>query len=538
MQAKHTEVSADASEAATHPVAIGETASQPKQSMKFFLIPESQEAFLIRPLVAEGSAEPKYRSGRSARPMRRDVEEHVLPTVEWDESLIGQRIRVLVGEHEWAEGVIADFSSSGGSARAHTLRLADGQTMLQTLPDHRVALNVETARDSTDVPNGFAIEPVPPPPGAPANDAAPKAAGAVANSEAVAVKLEAAAEAAPAQPAAEGKPDEESKPEMETKPSADADMTEAALAAAVEAADDAAAEEHGDAANAAAAATGAAAAAPSGEEVAAALASGDATTNTLLYFSALSPTGFRHVRCVEQLLCASGIGSSHAFEAAIYVNGREKNLETCATAREAADKYRVFVADGLARAAAEAAGGAPAAAPKSRGGGGGGGGSGGEARGSAGGRKREVIEYDESCALLLPPPRICHATVRAAAVRAAAAPLLRPPPWHVESPPPPLHACAPTHPRARLTLLRPLQLRQWSAAVCARSSRRVASGQTARSRRTSRPSRDTVAASSSRRSPTARSASSCAFGLPVAAVAGGTNASVDARAVLVDAAAF
>jgi hypothetical protein len=81
--------------------------------------------------------------------MRRDVPHGALPNVEWDASLIGQRARVLVGEHEWAEAIITASVRESHSKRTCTLVLEDGCVSQRVLPDHRVVLHIEAALDSS-----------------------------------------------------------------------------------------------------------------------------------------------------------------------------------------------------------------------------------------------------------------------------------------------------------------------------------------------------------------------------------------------------
>jgi hypothetical protein len=58
------------------------------------------------------------------------------------------------------------------------------------------------------------------------------------------------------------------------------------------------------------------------------------------YRSSLSSTGYRYVRALEGAAEPGG-----AFEAAFYVDGKEHSLGPCSSASEAAEAYRVFVAE-------------------------------------------------------------------------------------------------------------------------------------------------------------------------------------------------
>ena len=79
--------------------------------------------------------------GRSIRRLRRDVD-GLLPAVEWEDNIIGQRATVLLGDHVWEEALVI-----GVAGKSHTLRLADGRDLLISLPDHRVILHAELAHD-------------------------------------------------------------------------------------------------------------------------------------------------------------------------------------------------------------------------------------------------------------------------------------------------------------------------------------------------------------------------------------------------------
>jgi hypothetical protein len=93
---------------------------------------------------------PKPLGSRTApKPMRRDVPHGALPNVEWDASLIGQRARVLVGEHEWAEAIITASVRESHSKHTCTMVLEDGCVSQRVLPDHRVVLHIEAALDSS-----------------------------------------------------------------------------------------------------------------------------------------------------------------------------------------------------------------------------------------------------------------------------------------------------------------------------------------------------------------------------------------------------
>ena len=104
------------------------------------------------------------------------------------------------------------------------------------------------------------------------------------------------------------------------------------------------------------------------------------------YRSSLSSTGYRYVRALEGAAEPGG-----AYEAAIYVDGKEHSLGPCSSASEAAEAYRVFVAEHLgvgARSGGAEGTSAPALKGGHRaaiGGGGGGGGGGGTSSKKGGG---------------------------------------------------------------------------------------------------------------------------------------------------------
>ena len=115
-------------------------------SLRLFLAHGAGEAYVVNTgSPTDQSQQIGQKRGRSAQPMRHDTQDDALPIVEWDASLVGQRARVLIDEHEWAEAIIAAHGASG-----HTLVLTDGRSVQCTLPDHRVALQIEAARDASD----------------------------------------------------------------------------------------------------------------------------------------------------------------------------------------------------------------------------------------------------------------------------------------------------------------------------------------------------------------------------------------------------
>ena len=108
--------------------------------IKLFLDSSEGDAYLIKPPPT--ALETSGGRGRSIRRLRRDVDEGLLPAVEWDDNIIGQRATVLLGDHVWEEALVI-----GVAGKSHTLRLADGRDLLISLPDHRVILHAELAHD-------------------------------------------------------------------------------------------------------------------------------------------------------------------------------------------------------------------------------------------------------------------------------------------------------------------------------------------------------------------------------------------------------
>ena len=273
-------------------------------TLRCWLDDEMEEAFLLRelpPATAGGR-------GRAAKPMRLDVgeEDTVLPLVDWDDAIVGQRAMMLTAEHEWSEAVISGTWRVAGGRLTHTLRLADGGgDVQQVLPDHRIILHVEVQKDNAEAPAATAET------AATAATAASATAG-----EATATTASAAGATAAALDGVEGR-------------------AESATAMDVD----------GDSANPAAQDADA----PATNEPGAAAAA------LPLYHSSLSLTGFRHVRAAPAL-DRSGAANRAAgtFECAFHVDGKEKIMGPFGSAREAADEYARFVHDGFARVAAAA----------------------------------------------------------------------------------------------------------------------------------------------------------------------------------------
>ena len=112
-----------------------------------------REAFVIQPAPAVDAAGDRAaaksgpgggRSARSARPVRRDLADGLLPSVEWDHGLIRQRCRVLLGAHDWTAAIVTAYDAP---AKAYKVRLADGRKVSIGLPDHRIMLETEYACD-------------------------------------------------------------------------------------------------------------------------------------------------------------------------------------------------------------------------------------------------------------------------------------------------------------------------------------------------------------------------------------------------------
>ena len=279
--------------------------------LRLFYVDQTREAYLVHPFES---------SGKSTRPLRRDLADDVLPLVDWDASIVGQRARVLVGEHEWTEAVIASYKY-----RTYTLALADGSSMQQSLPDHRVILHVEATQDGTDAPPDL---------GANAAELGGDAAG-----EAVATcpaghQLEPVA--------------------------ATGGVTCDGCGSAIGASDlcKTFACQTCDY-DLCAACTGAS----TGGGARRTRVSSRNVDAALPYFSSLSPTGFRHV--VRR--AASTPGTSDTYEADFYLNGREKSLEACASAAAAAESYREFVASTVTGGGSAGGGGGGGGASSSSG---------------------------------------------------------------------------------------------------------------------------------------------------------------------------
>ena len=337
---------------ADEPDAGADSLPEPKQTLKLFLIPDAGEAYVVSPAICDSDKPKQNRGGRSMRTMRRDVEDDALPIVEWDSSIIGQRTRVLVDEHEWAEAIITAYSGASG----HTIVLEDGTSMQQPLPDHRVALLIESAHDATDGANVAAAEDV---------DAAAEAA-----SEAAVVPLGEHADMACDRSGVcpivgnryhlKGDDYDLCQAEYDKL-----DDDERALYECIP---------------------------PPRNSARGRLRGHKAKADTTKpYYSSLSPTGYRHVRASVQV-GSPGPGSEAAYEAVIYVRGKEKNLEVCATAAEAAERYRIFAAEQLAAGGADGGGVSGSAVSKGSGASKKGGG---DAKGGSG-KSKVMIEYDET----------------------------------------------------------------------------------------------------------------------------------------------
>ena len=124
----------DPTDAEAKPDGGEEQPPQKLDKLKLFLIPETGEAYMMAPPLPLEVAT-QSRSGRSMRPIRRDIDD--APLVEWNASIVGQRARVLVGEHKWAEAVITAYASNGFEKHNFT-------TSVQAKISNRVYCNVCT----------------------------------------------------------------------------------------------------------------------------------------------------------------------------------------------------------------------------------------------------------------------------------------------------------------------------------------------------------------------------------------------------------
>ena len=244
-----------------------------RQTLKLFLVRDAKKAVKIS----------TFDGGQGGDQMRLDIERDTLPAIEWSAALIGQRARVLVGEHKWVEAIVTEFAAS-----MHTLLLADGKTTQHALPDHRVALQLETAHEAVEGEGGAAAEGK-----CPAGHTLGQQVGAEkgVHCDGCGIAL--------------GR--------MGTTffcRKCDYDLCAACSGSS-------GGSGGGDAKTA-----------PAGRP----------------YLSTLSSTGFRHVRPTTSV---PGAGAS--FEAAFYVAGKAKILEACPTAEEAAERYRAFAAEQLSR---------------------------------------------------------------------------------------------------------------------------------------------------------------------------------------------
>ena len=351
----------DPTDAEAKPDGGEEQPPQKLDKLKLFLIPETGEAYMMAPPLPLEVAT-QSRSGRSMRPIRRDIDD--APLVEWNASIVGQRARVLVGEHKWAEAVITAYASNGagGSARVHTLALETGQTIQQALPDHKVVLLTEAALDVTD--------------------GASLGVGKTAADEADGAAMTTAKEPVPsgACPAGHG---------LERCTAEDGIHCDGCGTAIGGSKTFVCRTCDYDLCAACAATTGGGGTADKTAAVAAAAVRGP-------YYSSLSPTGYRHV-------CPIVEDGTASYTALLYVDGSNKTLEVRPSAAEAAECYRAFVADQLARPAVVggrgAAGrgeGVPSATK--RGGGDKGGGDGGTRGGAAASSKAKAaaaaVVYD------------------------------------------------------------------------------------------------------------------------------------------------
>ena len=411
--------------------------------LRVWVCHKQHEAFVVQPPPTDLAPVARYGAGRSTRPLRRDIVDGLLPIVEWDQGVVGQRACVLVGPHEWADALIASFSVT---SKSHSIRLADGRAFDLPLPDHRVVLQLELARDpdveqradEMDAQRAEA-EAKPPPanddaavvkaePPPLANDAAaeaevkpPPAEDDVAMTDAEPPPAIDAATAAEAQPPpvneavaeAEAKPPQPDADEAvstaEAPPAAEEPPTAAMEAAKASSDLTADAESSGAASGEPPGVQGpgvqeppAAAVEPSTPSLIIRLPAQpppEAAPNSLIirlpaqppprpYLSSLSSTGYRYVRACSELDVRTG----HAFECAIYIEGKEKNFGPFPTAAIAAHDYAGFVISHPIPLAA------PPASKSSKAKGGSGGYGGGaydaESAGAAKPKKKPEMEYD------------------------------------------------------------------------------------------------------------------------------------------------
>ena len=244
-----------------------------RNTISLFLVPDAAHAYVVNTDPPPSS----QKRGRSVQLMRHDTHDEALPIIEWDASIVGQRAFVLVDEHKWMEAIIAAHGPNG-----HKLVLVDGRSVQRTLPDHRVALQIEAALDTTD-----------------------HAAG------------------------AEGEVAEEHIPTCpEGHTLSPSDTTEGSVYC-----DGCGSEINADVPKAFVCHT-------CDYDLCHPCAVWAAKRN-LPYLSSLSLTGHRHVRPTAQM----GAPGAESYEAVFNVEGREKSLGLCPTVAEAAELYRDFVAE-------------------------------------------------------------------------------------------------------------------------------------------------------------------------------------------------
>ena len=75
--------------------------------LRVFVARSAREAYV----VASGS-ELSRCDDHGVQTMRRDVLDGTLPVCDWRASMVGQRARVLVGNHKWTEAIITALDAA------------------------------------------------------------------------------------------------------------------------------------------------------------------------------------------------------------------------------------------------------------------------------------------------------------------------------------------------------------------------------------------------------------------------------------------